>query len=499
MTGSPQPDTAPVEAHDLNPYDPSAPFRLALEAAPTGMLMTDGLGRITFVNSRIETLFGYRKDELIGRDIEILIPQRFRTVHPNFRRSFYERPGIRAMGAGRELFALRKDGTELPVEIGLTPLRTSQGGFVLSSIVDITTRKHSEEQFRLALEAAPTGMLMVNEHGRIALVNAQIEKLFGYTRMELIGMSVEQLVPERFRHRHPGFRGSYFAAPQTRSMGAGRDLYALRKDGTEVPVEIGLNPLTTSEGSFVLSSIVDITERKRSIEQLRQRTADLSATLREREVLLQEIHHRVKNNLQVISSLINMQMRKLGSHTPREVLKECKTRIEAIGLIHEKLYQSRDFARVPFSDYAGTLAANVLQASDALNAGIGLHTDMEKILLAVDRAIPCGLILNELVTNALKHAYPDGRRGTISINLKHIDGDRIQLAVSDDGIGMRQTDGAERHDSIGLHLVRTLSEQLEGEVTIVVDGGTTVRVDFPARQDENPVERPYVPERAAPG
>ena len=294
-------------------------------------------------------------------------------------------------------------------------------------------------------------------------------------------MPVEQLVPERFRARHPGFREPFFSAPQTRAMGAGRDLYALRKDGTEVPVEIGLNPLNTSDGSFVLSSIVDITERKRSLEQLRQRTDDLSVSLRERDVLLQEVQHRVKNNLQVISSLINMQIRKLGSTAASEVLTECKTRVEAIGLIHATLYQSRDYTSIPFSDYARKLAANVLRASDTSNL-IKLATDMEKIPLAVDKAIPCGLILNELITNATKHGYTDGG-GTIRIDLKHLDGDRILLAVSDDGIGMRQGDSAERHDSIGLQLVRTLSEQLEGEVTIVVDDGTTVRVEFPARQE----------------
>src|SRR5579863_3310470 len=132
----------------------------------------------------------------------------------------------------------------------------SKGDFVLSSIADITERKRATEQFRLAIEAAPTGMLLMDVDGRVVFVNAQVEKLFGYSRSELLGRHVEMLVPERYRVQHPKHRKEFFKTPNARAMGAGSDLYGLRKDGSEVPVEIGLNPLQTSEGEFVLSSIV---------------------------------------------------------------------------------------------------------------------------------------------------------------------------------------------------------------------------------------------------
>src|SRR5205823_5913890 len=147
---------------------------------------------------------------------------------------------------------------------------------------DITDRKRSAEQFRLAIESAPTGMLMVDRSGTIVLVNAQIERLFGYERAELIGKPVETLVPERFRGRHPEYRTDFSHEPKARPMGGGRALYGLRKDGTEVPIEIGLNPLRTTEGDFVLSSVTDVTERKRAereeeslLEQLKTLNADL--------------------------------------------------------------------------------------------------------------------------------------------------------------------------------------------------------------------------------
>lgn len=331
--------------------------------------------------------------------------------------------------------------------------------------------------FGLALEAVPTGMLMVDKRGRITLVNAQIEALFGYSREELVGRPMEMLMPQRFRAMHPQFRQTFFDAPQARAMGAGRDLYGLRKDGSEVPIEIGLNPLRTSAGFFVLSSVVDITEHRRAMEQLRERTNDLTASLKERDVLLQEIHHRVKNNLQVISSLINMQARKLESGAAREGLLECKSRVEAIALIHEKLYQSRDYAQVPFSEYARSLADSVVHAAER-GTGVALDVQCDAIHLPVDKAISCGLILNELITNALKHAYPSGG-GPLHIQLRQIDAGQVRLTVRDEGVGMPAERTQKTRTSLGLQLVDTLTQQLGGSLSVAQQGGTFVTVQFP--------------------
>src|SRR5688572_27490672 len=228
-------------------------FRLAVESAPNAMILVDAEGRIVLVNAQTERLFGYARSELLGQTIERLVPERFRAAHPGQRRSFFADPRARAMGVGRDLYGLRKDGTEVPVEIGLNPLKTGQGSFVLAAVVDITERKRAEEKFRLAVESAPNAMLMVDDQGKIVLANAQAEKLFGYSREELLHRSIEMLVPGRFRGRHPGHRADFHASPRPRPMGADRELFAVRKDGTEVPVEIGLNPLQTAEGSFVLA------------------------------------------------------------------------------------------------------------------------------------------------------------------------------------------------------------------------------------------------------
>jgi PAS domain S-box-containing protein len=361
-------------------------------------------------------------------------------------------------------------------------------------------RPGGAETFRLAIEAAPIGFVVVDARGRIVLVNAEAEKLFGYGREELLDRPVDVLVPERLRAPQAELRASILSGAPSCAKGAARELFALRKDGTEVPIEIQLNPLDTAEGRFVIGSVVDASERRRSerereelLHELRTlnaelerrvegRTAELLATLREREVLLQEVHHRVKNNLQVISSLINMQLRTLGDDASRTALLDCRTRVQAIALIHEKLYQSSNYAEVSFSAYARGLAADVFQATGVSPEKVTLRLEVEEVALAVDKAIPCGLILNELMTNALKHAFPDGRRGTIRVELARAEGGGLRLAVADDGVGLAPGVDVRDSPSLGLQLVTMLAKQVDGELEVETSRGTFFRLTVPERQ-----------------
>ncbi|MER5869348.1 PAS domain S-box protein [Streptomyces sp. NPDC002044] len=244
------------------------PFRALLEAAPDAMVIVDDAGAIRLVNAQAETLFGYSRQELLGRPIDILVPERFREHHPHHRTGYAASRQVRPMGAGLELYGLRRDGREFPVEISLSPLETTDGLLISAAVRDVSERRAAEELFRALLEAAPDAMVIVDDRGTIRLVNAQTEALFGHTRADLLGRPVEVLVPERFRGHHSAFRQGYFVNRQVRPMGAGLELHGLRRDGREFPVEISLSPLETPDGTLVSAAIRDVSDRKAAEEKL---------------------------------------------------------------------------------------------------------------------------------------------------------------------------------------------------------------------------------------
>ncbi len=253
--------------------DSEVVYRSLIEAAPDGIVIVNQEGRIVLVNSQTEKLFGYKRAELLNQSVEMLVPERARGKHRFHRAGFLSGPVLRPMGANLELNGLRKDGTEFPVEISLSPIQTASGLLVSSAIRDITDRKRAQQRILTLLDSAPDAMVVVGEDGRIVLVNSQTEKLFGHERKELLGQPVEVLVPERFWAGHRTHRGKYMAHTQVRPMGAGLELYGIRKDGTEFPVEISLSPHQTEEGILVSATIRDVTQRKRVENALRQSEA----------------------------------------------------------------------------------------------------------------------------------------------------------------------------------------------------------------------------------
>jgi PAS domain S-box-containing protein len=300
-------------------------FRGLLEAAPDGMVIVDQEGTIIMVNAQMEKLFGYSREDVVGERVDLLVPRRFKDVHPFHRAQYGRNPRARPMGADLELYALRKDGTEFPVEISLSPMESEEEKLIIAAIRDITDRKRAEEKFRGLLESAPDAMVVVDQKGVIQLVNSQTERLFGYDRVQLVGEPVEVLVPKRFRKKHARHRGGYYGEHPTRPMGIGLDLFGLRKNGTEFPVEISLSPLETEEGLLVSAAIRDVTQRKlmeedvqKLNEDLKQRAAQLEAANKELEAFSYSVSHDLRAPLRSIDGFSHVVLEDYGEQLPAD-------------------------------------------------------------------------------------------------------------------------------------------------------------------------------------
>lgn len=447
-----------------------AMFQGLFEHSPDAVVVVDAEGTIGGVNAQLERLFGYSRHDLVGQPVEVLLPERFRERHVGHRQGYLGESRTRPMGAGLELYGRRSTGAEFPVDIMLSPMELGGKTLALGVIRDITERKEAEEALRESqgmfqglFEHAPDPIVVVDSGGQIVRVNAQLELLFGYSRDELLTQPIELLLPERYRARHISHRTAYASQPRTRSMGAGLELYGRRRNGTEFPVDIMLSPLETKEGRLALAVIRDITERKEEE--------------RRRDVLLREIHHRVKNNLQVVSSMLSLQSEYIRDDTLLSIVMESQNRIRSIALIHEKLYRSSSLGSVDFSDYVQDLCSNLFHSYGSGASNVKLHLGVEGVSLNLDTAVPCGLIINELVSNCLKHAFFDGRQGEITVDLRSADG-RFVLNVRDNGVGFPEDLDFRRTDSLGLQLVNILTSQLDGSIALHRGEGTRFEITF---------------------
>jgi PAS domain S-box-containing protein len=463
-----------------------------VESVPNGVALTMTDGRIVLVNAELERMFGRGREELLNSPIEHLVPERFRSGHAMLRESESKDFQSRAMGAGRELFGLRANGTEFPIEIGINALKTPEGMMVVESIVDISVRKRHERMFQKIVEAAPCAMIMVDAPGRIVLANPQAEQMFGYDRAELIGNPLEMLLPERLRTVHGTLRQAFVGAPSMRQMGVDRDLTARRKDGSEFPVEIGLNPVPADDGGLVLAAVTDITRRSTLQLELRQANANL-------EEFTYAASHDLKSPLRGISDLITWIVEDLGDAANEEVkrnLGRVMDRIQRLGCVIDDLLAYA---------HAGTASSDVVSVDpralidgvlDILPRppGFNISVKIDSRPFMTNKA-PLESVLRNLIGNAVKHH--DGSSGNIEVQAQDA-GRYCVLTVADDGPGippashqrvfrMFQTlaAGAHDHSGIGLALSKRLVEAHGGRIKLESTAGvrgTTFRVWWPRIQ-----------------
>jgi two-component sensor histidine kinase len=229
---------------------------------------------------------------------------------------------------------------------------------------------------------------------------------------------------------------------------------------------------------FIQGVAYDITEAKRAVEAVRASAEQLKASLAEKEVLLKEIHHRIKNNLQVISSLLRLQATHIEDPRALEMFNESRNRIESMALVHEKLYQSANLSQVNFGEYARSLSALLIASYGARAAQITLRTEIDNVSLSVDVALPLGLIINELLSNSLKYAFPEGEGGEVRIELHHLEDGQIQVIVADNGAGFPRDLDFRETGTLGMQLVSALTEQIEAAIELRRDRGTEFRISF---------------------
>jgi PAS domain S-box-containing protein len=459
-------------------------FRALAVHAPVGIFESDAKGDCTFINRRWSEITGLSFEEAVGKGWT-------RVIHPEdserVNRAWFEAATL-GVSFAIDYRYLTNEGEVAWVHGASVPLRDEHGvttGY-MGTIVDVTERRRtldalarSEANFRLLVENAPFGVIVMRA-GIIVYANKAYCQILGYDDMsELTGRSaLDALVhpddhawlAERMRARQAGP-----VAPVT-------IVRCLRKDGSTVQLESASASLTFDGEPSLMAVVRDVTERER-VEQVRllaERT--LRDSLHEKEVLLKEIHHRVKNNLQVIVSLINLQSQKLDDPTLHSVFDELRGRVHAIALLHERLYGSKNLGRIDMSDYLSGLASD-LSSTNVDPRPIALQVQVSALYLEVDAAVPIGLIVNELVTNSFKHAFPRELRngGNIVVALTR-EADALVLCVSDDGVGYPAGLDPDTVGSLGLLLISSLSSQLEGRVELsATEHGSRSTVRFPAR------------------
>jgi PAS domain S-box-containing protein len=330
------------------------------------------------------------------------------------------------------------------------------------------------EKFFTILENDPTGVALIGKDGIYQYLNPEFTNITGYSLEDI------RTGKEWFEKAYPDpcHRQKVIDAwkMDRLSCGRGTDMgfTVTCKDGQKKDIEFR----TTSLTDYSVVVLNDVTERKRAEERIR-------ASLREKEVLLKEIHHRVKNNLQIVSSLLYLQTRRTEHSGAISALQESRDRIKSMALIHERLYQSPDLASVDMAEYTRSLVSDLRHSHIAEDSAVELAVTIVDIPLGITEAIPCGLIINELVSNALKHAFPKGREGEITVHLLRRDASQITLTVSDNGVGLPEQTDFRKSPSLGLTLINSLVEQLNGTIELDRSGGTTFTITF--RQSDEPV------------
>ena len=423
-------------------------------------------------NSAAEATFGYTREEVMGQPLSMLFSDEQETTKVVGR--------ITEDGSlANEIINRKKDGTFFISFLSASLIKNESGETMGAMGVsrDITSLKKAEEELRLSEERhraiydqAYIGISRIAKMGRFLLVNERLCDMLGYDADELYKktfyeLGVQEEVEESLVDWDQLLSGKFknFSREQT----------YVRKDGELLSANVTVSLVRDSNDSpnYFVAVFEDITERKEHERQLEE-------SIKEKEVLLKEVHHRVKNNMQVISSILNLQSSYIDDETALSILRESQDRIKSMSFVHESLYQSNTLSEVNFSEYIRNIAGNLFHSYGRPEGGITMQYELEEVFLNLDTSIPCGLIINEVVSNCLKYAFAGKEKGIIRIEFSKLSDGKLKLIIGDDGIGLPSNFDIENAETLGLQLVTTLVTQVSGELDIKTNKGTQFSIVF---------------------
>lgn len=459
-----------------------------LDSSNIGTLILDAQLRVVWMNQAFEHYFGLNRATLIGQDMRPIMTRQISRIFAEPEQFAVRIAATYAQNTYVENFECHvqpdPQRDECWLEHWSHPIKTGlYAGGRLEHYYDITARKRTEDALqenqrfihRIA-DATPAILYLFDLVQQCNIYsNHELGTILGYTQQELqaMGMSffAEKMHPADLARLPDHFQN---LRALTDDGIVEHDYRIKHADGTWrwlFSREVLFSRTPEGQVHVILGTAQDITVRKQAEEQIK-------ASLREKEVLLKEIHHRVKNNLQVISSLFRLQSRYTNDRHALEMFRESQDRVQSMALVHQKLYQSADLARIDFAEYLRSLTTSLLRSYQTDHQSITLTILVDDLFLDIDQAIPCGLIINELVSNSLKYAFPDNRTGAIQIELRRTVDHQLTLTVHDNGIGLPPDIDLTTNKTLGLQLASTLTNQLGGSITIDRHGGTTFVIIF---------------------
>ena len=447
------------------------------ENSPEAVVLLDNSGHVIRINKEFERMFGHKISEMEGKLLDPFVARGDLLKEAEQIRKRTDK------GEKIELETIRvkKDGSLFNVQITESPIRSGDkvvGKYVIYR--DISARekaeakfKESEKKYRELVELAETGIIIDDKDGNIVYANKHLAKIFGYDSIK----EVKKLTI--YDYVHPDDREKVINYHQRRISGkkapSRYEFKGIRKDGKAIYLEVSVSPIVTEKGIIGTRSYIwDITDRKKMENTLEK-------ALKEKSIMLQEIHHRVKNNMQIIISLMRIQARRAKHKEIKEHLRALQDRVFSMAHVHEYFYRHPELDKINIASYIKGIVDHLCFMRNKSEKEIKVNLDLEEIHLDLNKAVPFGILLNEIITNILKHAFPGKKKGELSIRLYRDGNKKIRLYVADNGNGIPEHVDLNNPETMGLQLINDLTHQLEGEIKIKSDKGTRINLIFPEK------------------